>query len=57
MLRIAWERQFDTSREKARYLVEQVERLGAEPYRAPEPLPPIEMEEIHLICWMAIEPE
>jgi len=37
--------------------VEQVERIGAEPYRAPEPLPPIEMEEIHLICWMAIEPE
>ena len=28
--------------------------LGAEPFRAPHPLPPIERQEIHLICWMAI---
>jgi len=32
-------------------------RDGAEPFHAPEPLPPIEPEEIHLITWMAIERE
>jgi len=34
-----------------------VERIGAEPFHAPEPLPPIDADEIHLIAWMAIEPE
>ena len=57
MLRLARERQFDTNFERARHLVEEVERIGAEPFHAPEPLPPIEAEEIHLITWMAIERE
>jgi len=54
-LRLAWEREFATAAERARHLVEEVERIGAEPYRAPEPLPPIEQHEIRLIAWMAIE--
>ena len=57
LLRIAWEREFPAPAEKACYLVEAVERIGAEPFRPPDPLPPIEREEIHLITWMAIEPE
>lgn len=57
LLRMAWERSFPTKAEKGHYLIEEVERIGAEPFRAPEPLPPIDMEEIHLITWMAIEPE
>jgi hypothetical protein len=57
LLRLAWEREFETSAERARHLVEEVEPIGAEPYHAPEPLPPIETEEIHLITWMAIEGE
>jgi len=57
LLRLAWEREFETTAEGARRLVEEVERIGAEPYHAPEPLPPIETEEIHLITWMAIERE
>ncbi len=55
VLRMAWERDFPISAERARHLVEEVERLGAEPYKAPDPLPPIEADEIHLIAWMAIE--
>ena len=54
---MGWEQGFPTNAEKARHLVEEVERIGAEPFHAPEPLPPIETEEIHLIAWMAIEPE
>ncbi len=57
LLRLAWEQEFETTAERARYIVEEVERIGAEPFHAPEPLPPIEMEEIHLITWMAIKPE
>ena len=57
LLRIAWERESATPADKTRYLVEEVERIGAEPFRPPDPLPPIEREEIHLITWMAIEPE
>ena len=56
-LRVIWKREFETDAEKARYLVEEVERIGTEPFLAPDPLPPIEPEEIHLITWMAIEPE
>jgi hypothetical protein len=57
LLRVAWEQEFGTPAEKARYLVEEVERIGAEPFRPPDPLPPIDMEEINLITWMAVEPE
>jgi superfamily II DNA/RNA helicase len=57
LLRLAWEREFPTNGERARYLVAEVERIGAEPFHAPEPLPPIDPEEIRLITWMAIERE
>ncbi len=57
LLRLAWEREFSTPGERARHLVEEVEGIGAEPFRAPDPLPPIEPQEIHLITWMAIERE
>ena len=57
LLRLAWERPFQTSREKALHLVDEVERIGAEPFHSPDPLPPIEKEEICLITWMAFECE
>ena len=30
---------------------------GLEPIESPPPLPPIEQDEIELLCWMGIEPE
>ena len=48
---------FPGAAEKSKHLVEEIERIGAEPFHAPDPLPPIEREEIHLICWMAIARE
>ena len=56
-LRIVWKQEFETDIEKAQRLVEEVERIGAEPFKAPPPLPPIEADEIHLITWMAIDAE
>jgi hypothetical protein len=38
-------------------LVEEVEKIGVEPFQAPAPLPPIERDEIHLVCWLALESE
>ncbi len=55
LLRIAWEKESPTSAERARHLIEEVERIGAEPFQPPEPLPPIGMDEVHLITWMAFE--
>ncbi len=57
LLRLAFEREYGAAAEKARSLVEEVEGIGAEPFQAPDPLPPINAEEIHLITWMAIEAE
>jgi len=42
--------------EKAHQLIEKIAELGIEPFEAPPPLPPIQPEEIHLICWMALSP-
>lgn len=40
---------------KSRALVEELERISLEPFHAPEPLPPITPEDVHLVCWMAVE--
>jgi hypothetical protein len=36
-------------------LVEKIRFLGLQPYRPPEPLPPIEEDDIRLVCWMAVD--
>jgi len=36
-------------------IAETVHRLGLEPFKAPEPLPPIEQQDVRLICWMAVD--
>ena len=37
-------------------LIERVLETGPEPSRGPEPLPPIRLDEIELVCWLAISP-
>jgi hypothetical protein len=54
-LRSVWEGSYRSHADRSRALVDEIVRIGAEPFRAPEPLPPIESEEIHLIAWMAVE--
>jgi len=41
--------------ETSKVIVQVVKRLGLEPFRAPEPLPPVEESEVRLVCWMSIE--
>jgi len=31
-----------------------IKELGLKPYEAPDPLPPIDINEVDLICWMAV---
>lgn len=57
LLRTVWEGGAASESERARELVEMVERIGAEPFHAPDALPPIDREEIHLIAWLAIGSE
>lgn len=40
--------------DQARGVVRVVTELGLEPAPAPEPLPVIELEDVHLVCWLAI---
>ncbi len=38
-------------------IIERVKTLGLQPWKAPDPLPPIEEEDIVLVVWMAVEAE
>lgn len=42
---------------KSEKLIEKVKELGLQPFKAPEPLPPIDKEEVKLVCWLAIAPK
>ena len=35
-------------------LAQEIKRLGLEPFKAPEPLPPITPDEVKLVCWMQV---
>ncbi len=43
--------------ERSEHLVEKIRELGMRPFRAPEPLPRIDREQIKLVCWIALSPE
>jgi hypothetical protein len=42
---------------KAVYLIDKILETGLEPFREPPTLSPIRIDEIELVCWMAISPE
>lgn len=41
--------------EVSRAAVDKVHELGLTPYRAPEPLQPIDEDQVRLVCWMGAE--
>lgn len=40
-----------------RALADKVKELGLQPWKAPEPLPPIDLDEVVLVVWMGVERE
>jgi hypothetical protein len=55
LLRAVFQQESAGQTARARAIIEAVERMGLEPYHAPEPLPPICVGDVHLVCWLAIE--
>ncbi|HZR77009.1 helicase-related protein [Bradyrhizobium sp.] len=56
MLREWFNDETRTGTEKAAYLIDRVLETGIEPFREPPTLAPIRMDEIELVCWMALTP-
>ena len=44
-----------SGKEASTAIVATVKRLGLQPFKAPEPWPPIEEEDIRLVCWLAVD--
>jgi hypothetical protein len=57
MLRDWFEDETRSGTAKAAGLIDRILETGLEPFREPPTLPPIRLEEIELICWLAISPE
>ena len=50
-------RSSSSAHEQARQVVATVQELGLEPAPAPDPLPVIDPDDVHLVCWLAVEAE
>jgi len=55
MIREAMRLSDDPARQSAA-VAELAKDLGLEPAPPPDPLPVIEIEDVHLVCWIAIVP-
>jgi hypothetical protein len=56
MLREWFDDELRTGTAKAAYLIDRILESGLEPFREPPILDPIRIDEIELICWMALSP-
>ena len=41
--------------EVSRAIIAKVHELRLTPYQSPDPLPPIDLDQVRLICWMAAD--
>jgi len=58
LLRPVWKVLSEGSeKEQGTALAELADHLGFTPSTRPQPLPPVNDEDIHLLCWIAITPE
>ena len=55
LLRTAFSQDYRSNGAKAKAIVEEVERIDLELFQSPSPLPPIDIEDVQLVCWSAIE--
>ena len=54
-LREVWKEEYPSNQVKALALIEAVEATGIEPYEQPPRYPKIDLDEIRLVCWLAIQ--
>jgi hypothetical protein len=54
-LRDVFQQEYAGHQAKGQALVQAVEQLGLVPFQAPHPKPPIRPEDVHLVCWLAME--
>ena len=38
-------------------ILQVIRDLGLQPYTPPKPLPEISADDVHLVCWLALEPQ
>lgn len=55
-LRNTFNRPDTEPREKSKLVCEKVQELALEPFVPPDPLPPIDEDEVRLVCWLAVSP-
>lgn len=53
-LRAIYEQEEVAPVERSRQLLAKIKELGMHPYKAPEPLLPIQHDDVLLVCWMAV---
>ena len=53
-LREVWKEEHPTAQARAKALFDAVEATGIEPYEVPDRFPPIDREEVRLVCWLFI---
>jgi hypothetical protein len=54
-LKDAFDPEADEPHAASAKLVDKVRELGLQPFVQPKPLPPIDLDDVTLICWMAVE--
>ena len=53
-LRIVWKTEHQSDAGKALALIKAVEETGIEPFEQPERFPKVDIDEVQLVCWLAI---
>ena len=53
-LRIVFNNPDHKGKELSNQIIAKVDELALEPFESPDPLPPIGLKDIHLVCWMAV---
>lgn len=54
-LRLVWKEEYSNNQAKAEALIKAVEDTGIEPFEQPDRYPKIDLDEVRLICWLAVQ--
>ncbi len=46
---------YSSPHDVSRTVVEKIKEMGLQPFRQPDPLPPVDEDQVKLICWMGVD--